>query len=273
MSYRLIHLKAMLVLLVLIVFVVVLLICSELPIRTFVNAELSRYVYHISDNSYNTLSYSGPDVIIRAVYVDDRPRYGYKNVSVFLVEIRKTILHGGLIMGCKVGKRYTTKYSIHSLNINGMVGQFIDEKPFLTHAMAMIDCYNIEAKNGSNAYLVYRRKSNGLIFSVESDKPVFVPNHSSMLSYKVSACVAVVYNSPPYLNKWIHYQKAIGIDHVLLLADETFTGLADIKQEIENGYLTIEIWKQKLKSNVHNYIVSFTTTGISRLSIQITWYL
>jgi len=38
------------------------------------------------------------------VYFDGRRRYSHHNVSVFLIEMRKTIVERNLTVGCTVGK-------------------------------------------------------------------------------------------------------------------------------------------------------------------------
>ena len=42
------------------------------------------------------------DIIIRAVYFDDRPRDGHSNTTVFLLEVQSDVLKNNLIKGCAV---------------------------------------------------------------------------------------------------------------------------------------------------------------------------
>ena len=220
---------------------------------------LSKLMYHVRKPLHKVDTSSSPDVIVRSVYFDSRPRHGHKNVSVFMVEMRKTILYDKLVVGCQIGRSYTTQLLVHTLNVNGWVGNYIDEKPFYSHTLAMVDCFDLPAQNGSRAALLYKTSENGIVIPAESERPVivFVPlqqktNDHGKSQYKVAACIGVVYGSPHYLKDWLNYQRTIGVDHVHMIAEDSFTSLQQsfIKKAQQDGFLSIDIWQQRLRSNV-----------------------
>ena len=240
---------------VVLVFIVIVLIprLSLVNIKSNFSLKLSQVLYHVQYPSGlpSAFSLTGPDLTIRSVYFDDRPRYGYKNAAVFLVEIRKSILEYGSVVGCEIGQQYKSTMKIHRLNVNGMIGDFIDERPSQTHTMAMIDCFNVNPKNGSSARLLYKKYSNGLLVSAESDQPFFVPplKKTDARSYKIASCIGTAYGNPSFIGEWIHYQKTLGVDHIFLIADETFTShrkQTQVKLALEEGFLTMQVWKQRL---------------------------
>ena len=135
---------------------------------------LSKLMYHVREPLYKVNNPSSPDVIVRSVYFDSRPRHGHKNASVFMVEMRKTILYDKLIVGCQIGRLYTTQLLVHTLNVNGWVGKYIDEKPSYSHTLAMVDCFDLPAENGSRAALLYKTSENGIVIPAESERPVMI---------------------------------------------------------------------------------------------------
>ena len=70
--------------------------------------------------------------------------------------------------------------------------------------------------------------------------------------YRILCCTAVLYGKPPFLKDWLTYQKVIGINHVYMIATDGFQDLNKpyIRRAISEGFLTIEIWKEYLHSNV-----------------------
>ena len=221
------------------------------PLKKKINSQLSKIFYN-QLGKYDPKASNGPDVVVRSVYVDLRHRYGHRNATVFLIEVRKHFLYTSLITGCTVRDHFTSVFKIHPIYINGKTGKLIDEKPSLTHAMALVDCFDLPASNGSKAALLYRTNINGFVIPAESERPVYIPyHHSDNSPYTIAACLAVVYGRPTFLKDWLQYQKAIGITHVHIIADASFNGfeLPYIKSDLSSGFLTIDIWKVWLKTN------------------------
>ena len=185
------------------VFLVPFLLYIVLPrvsIRYFVDSvsyNLSKKLYHVWEPSNLPDTSSAPDLVVRSVYFDDRPRGGHKNVIVFLIEVRKTILTRGVIVGCEVGNLISTQVKVHRININGWVGEYVDEKPFLSHTMALVDCYNLPAQNGTSATLHCKRiqSQKAMVVPAVSQRPlpqlrtnIEIQYHSQMLAYHDCIC-------------------------------------------------------------------------------------
>ena len=192
------------------------------------------------------------DVIVRSVYLDNRPRGGHKSACVFMVEILRTALAKKSVVGCQVGSSNTTNLSIRPLGNLKWVHHAHSE---CTYDMAMIDCFDLTADNGSRAYILYKENDSSVI-TVESERPLFIPaprvpprNGSSVT---VMACT-VVYGTPPLMDHWLRYQRTIGVDYIYVIADESFRDAGNLeksplKEMIESGYLLLEIWIPYLTS-------------------------
>lgn len=226
------------------------------PISNFVDKKMSKILYNRVD-TYDPQRSQGPDLTVRSVYFDGRQRYGYHNACVFMIEVRKHYLYFGaqLITGCLVGTTITTQFKIHPIYINGKNGKIVDEKPSLTHAMAMVDCFDVPAVNGSNASLVYRTHKGGFSIPAISQQPLFIPPaHKTTTPNRIAACIAVVYGRPSFLEDWIQYQHETGLDHIHMISDISFVengGLKSphVKAALDSGFLSVAVWKTQLKTN------------------------
>ena len=121
--------------------------------------------------------------------------------------------------------------------------------------MAMINCFKLSGENGSRAYIYYKTNATDLV-SVESERPLFIPAPhvppSVGKTNTVMAC-AVVYDTPPLLEHWLRYQRTIGIDHIYLIAEDSFRDAGNLeksplKEMMRSGYLSIEFWTPHLTS-------------------------
>ena len=153
---------------------------------------------------------------------------------------------------------------MHTININGWVGDYVDEKPFLSHTMALVDCYGLTGHNGSNASLHYKRidQPSAMVIPALSERPLIIhpvspsPIPSASHPYRIAACIGVVYGKAHLqLANWLRYQRTIGVDHVHMITDDSFErnrGLeeSEVKRALNDGFLTVDIWREKLKSNI-----------------------
>ena len=194
---------------------------------------------------------------IRSVYLDTRPRIaGHKNASVFLIEVSKDVVKQNLIVGCRVGEHTTTEFKFHTTAITNYIHRLY---PKLTHDFAFVDCFDLPAENGSRAFLIYKTSKNSVPVSTESERPFFIPTpHVTPRrgqSFTVASCLAVLFGPHPhFLNEWLHYQRTIGIDHVYIIAEDSFEkagGFKDpyLKQAIDEGFVSAEVWTQWLASD------------------------
>ena len=248
-------LKCMYAIMVIFVPSIVLIVVPNTSLQSImskISFQLSKTMYHTGSGPYLLHPKEGPDLTIRAVYFDNRAREGHKNVSVFLIEARKKIIDNDWISACEIDGSTSNDFEVHQLFINGWVGKIIDEKPFLTHTMALLDCYDMKARNGCVTRLHFKSSKNGFVVPVESERPYYMPVVHGGPEYKTASCIGIIYANPPYLKDWLNYQRTIGVDHVFMVADNSFTGVSDsyIKEARESGFLTLEVWTARLKSNI-----------------------
>ena len=191
------------------------------------------------------------DIIVRSVYWDNRPRDEHKHACVFMVEILRTALEKRAIVGCKVGSNFTTSFKVSAVR---NVAWVHEKFPNCTYDMAMVDCYDVVAENGSSAYIYYNKINSTAVTTIESERPLFIPAPrvppKKGKASTVMACT-VVYGTPPLMEHWLRYQRTIGIDHVYIIAEESFKEAGNLeksplKEMMRSGYLSIEIWKPHL---------------------------
>ena len=213
-------------------------ICNDFPSTT---------AYNLSVLPDATEPLTTKDLIIRSVYWDNRPRGGHNSACVFMVEIHKCILAKKSIVSCTVGSTSTTDFKVRVVKGSDWVH---DKHPECTYEQAMIDCFDVSAKNGSRAYISFQPFYSTTVVEVESERPLFIPApHVPPRNDKtitVMAC-ALIYSTPPVLDNWLRYQKTIGVDHVYLIAEKSFRDAGNLersplKEMIRSGYASVEIW-------------------------------
>ena len=205
-------------------------------------------------------NFSLEDIIVRSVYFDDRQRGGHMNISVFLIEVRISILKHNLIVGCAVGEHVNMnrkKFEVHHLIQTGWVHH---AHPELSHDTVFVNCFDMPAKNGSRGFVLYRRHTkDDSVTCSESEHNLMIPaphlSPPQNEKFTITICCAPVYGTPPLLTEWLHYQKTIGIDHVHLIVEDSFTkkgaGIEnkELQHAIKEGFVTIDVWKQWLKKS------------------------
>ncbi|CAI8007357.1 hypothetical protein GBAR_LOCUS5162 [Geodia barretti] len=208
--------------------------------------------------SYRILSLPSDQVIIRAVYLDLRSREGFRNISVFMVEITKTLLarKGGGIVACGTSDAVTKTLKIRVvLNI----GWVHSNHPSLTHDMAMIDCFGLpDTPTGARAFLWYRVVDGGDLYRVESEQPYYIPTPRNTKN-KTVVCMAVLYNTPPYLIEFLRYYKHLGVDHVYMVADDSIVQTAAletdgfVQEALREGFVSFSFWHKWLTNKMIFY--------------------
>ena len=188
------------------------------------------------------------DIIVRSVYFDDRLRSHHKNSSVFMLEVAKPILEQHSIIGCAVGEHFTVDFD---LRVPHCMSWLHEKFSYLTHEPVMLDCFDLQGVNGSGAFVVY--KHNHQTLAVKSERPFMIPAphhpppNPQRYNFSVATCIAVLYGRPTFLVDWLRYQKTVGIDHVHMIAEDTFEAQGGfnhpyLKQKIKEGYVTVDIW-------------------------------
>ena len=128
---------------------------------------------HFAEPTINTTTTLGtPHLTVRSVYVGSTQSQG---LVTFLIEVKKSILSQNSIMACRVGEHFTTTLMTRTLYTNGpLAGPFIDDKPYLTHTMALVDCFGLPTvKNGSISSLLFINPS-GFLVPAESERPLMI---------------------------------------------------------------------------------------------------
>lgn len=195
------------------------------------------------------------DLIVHAVYYDDRVRCGHQNSSVFLVAVKKTILRQNLIIGCAVGAHATSEFDAHLIGESYLMHMFFSH---FTHEEILVNCFDLPVKNGSRAFIIYKREKNSAnVTLAESENPLMIPaprQPRTVPGKKTILTCTKTFDRPPWIVEWLRYQKTLGVDHVHLAADDSFVragGMMSqyIKQLISEGYLSVTIWKIRLNGN------------------------
>ena len=115
--------------------------------------------------------------------------------------------------------------------------QWVREHKNATSTLAIIECHNIPVvKDGDSASLYYNN-SAGVVVEIQSQRALFVPKPKAVVD-DVSAvvCVGMIREgaqSPSrygMLYHWLHYQKAIGVDHVHMAVEDSFVRAGGLKK-------------------------------------------
>ena len=213
------------------------------------------------------------DIIVRSVYLDDRPRSGHVNASVFMVEARREVVDQGLIVGCQVGDSIGRVIQVRRL---ALIEVFVHWKhKYVNHDLAMVDCFDLPASNGSRAFIfVKKASSDGSgghdVYSVESERPLFIPApriaHGD--DFKLLVCVATArYTSYDrrltvygMIYHWLQYQRTIGVHHIHFIAHPSFVEQGTLqndvfRQAIQDNFVSVEFWEPWLNEtdNYHGH--------------------
>jgi hypothetical protein len=167
-------------------------------------------------------------LIVRAVYLDPRPRNGFLNVSVFLAEIHKELIASRGIVACGIGSGVSTTLEVRVVKNSHYLH---DDHPELSHDVAMVDCFGLpNTPSGSRAFLWYQHSVGGgdtqhRLNRVESEQRYFVPPPKQTRNdddLRVVVCMGTIRDVPPYMNDFIRYYKHLGVDHIYMTGEESF---------------------------------------------------
>ena len=196
------------------------------------------------------------NAIVRAVYLDPRPRNGFINTSVFLVELRKGVLTSEAIVACGVGSRVSSQLTVRSVLNSEWVHVFY---PQLTHDVAILDCFGLpDTPSGARAFLWYTQPNGDgqpQLYRVESEQRYFVPLPKKTLNeddVKIVVCMGVVRDFPPYMNEFLRYYKHLGVDHVYMTGEDSFFHNGGLQRDnfvqnaVREGFISFTFWHQWL---------------------------
>lgn len=200
--------------------------------------------------------FASKDVIIRAVYFDDRPRNKHQNASVFLVLVWKPITDNKLITGCQVGETRAGagQYEVKLIGETKM-WRIYPAYNKIDHEEALVHCYDLPAQNGSQAFLYYKTSNVTEERRVKAERllmfpaPRITPSSPAGVKFNLTFFTCTkVYGNPPWLKEWLAHQRDIGAEHVHLIADESFfRGIPKelsyhLEQLIREGFLSVDFW-------------------------------
>ena len=195
------------------------------------------------------------EVLVRSVYFDSRKRSKHSNSSVFLVLVWKNITDRNLISGCQVGKGRAKHYQVKLIGETGL-WRVYPQFNVIDHEEAIVDCFDLPVADGEEAYLYYRTSKNSEELRVRAERPLMLPrpyvkstamDGDKNYHFSVLTCTKV-FNNPVFLREWLTYQQTIGVDHVHMVADETFFRSISkelslhLKKLISEGFLSIDFW-------------------------------
>lgn len=188
-------------------------------------------------------------LIPRAAFFDKRVRGDYKNATVILTHVIKSMVKP---LGCIVDGHPTFKVELKAISINRWIHTW---HPECTHDNVLIFCFDTPGRNNSKVSVIYENPKNKFeIFITDSEHPLFVPNsreNSKKFVSSVMACTTV-FGTPPYFGAWLRYQKTIGVNLVYINAAETFLcgdAYKDtfLQESIRNGFVQLKVWTEYLK--------------------------
>ena len=195
------------------------------------------------------------EVIIRSVYFDSRQRKDHHNTSVFLVLVWKNITDNRLLSGCQIGDKRSENWDFALIG-ETRLWRVYPQYNVIDHEEVIINCYDLPGRNGSEAYIFYKTSLNSTNEKmVRSERPLMfpaprrTPTSSMGLKYNLTILTCTkVFGNPPWLIEWLTYQRAIGVDHVHLIAEESFFRSIGKKLSlmledlIVEGFLSVDFW-------------------------------
>ena len=188
-------------------------------------------------------------LVVRRAYFDSRHRDEHSNAVVFVLEAKRSV-NARSFSGCRVGSVVSTKFRFRILKQHDWAITYMH----VSKNIALIDCYNIHnVKDGDPAFL----KLTHSAVEVQSRQNLVVPHHITNLNQSlptVVTCIATLYmgkhspTSNDMLCQWVIYQRTIGVDHVHMIAEDTFMSAGALnkglfrKHAVKEGYVTVDFW-------------------------------
>ena len=208
---------------------------------------------HLTESELEVLSKA---LVVRRCYLDRRRREGHRNAVVFFVEMKRS-LKSNIFTGCRVGSKVSSKVHFRRSKAYKWA---IDTK-HVTKDLAFVDCFDIAGiKDGDSAFLRISHVEFGSTkkvgIEVRSQRNLIIPesrNNQQLSHPSVLSCVSTIRMAeiPPsadgMLYQWLRYQKTIGVDHVHMIAEDTFVKAGGfdhsiIKKALKDNFLSIDLW-------------------------------
>ena len=198
------------------------------------------------------------DLVVHSAYFDDRPRNGHTNITMFFVDINKTIFDFKWVTGCGVGDRKAENFLLRYVAEDLLLHKWLGPCPFL-YENAVVECYDLPVVNGSRGFVIYKTENDSAEhFISESESPVMIPTQriepAGEYNFTVLTCAKAHNRNVTWLPEFVRYQRTLGVDHVHINILDTFikdgglhhymTSYPALRQDVKNGYLTFSLWKE-----------------------------
>lgn len=212
------------------------------------------------DRWYNVSGREYLDIVPRRAYYDNRIVYG-KNRN--LVTVLTEMLHSAdveeSVLHCELNGFYSAEVTV-TMEDTWWVRT---HKPGHTHYNTVIQCPGFPKqaiRQGSTVSLIYRAKNESCYSRVATEKPLFLmntPMQPTQGKGSVVVCSAL-FGLPPYLNEWLRYQKAIGVDRVHFNVEASFAENATkiypyLREALRTGFASMEVWRNYVGERMYYY--------------------
>ena len=221
--------------------------------------------------SISTLS---KDLIVHCAYFDHRPRDGHDNVTVLFINVNTTIVNNSWILGCGADNHMASSFKVYSIFENQLMHIWLDQR-FGPHPVVfenyLIFCYDLPAKNGSDAFAVYQTSQNVDIKLVAySRQPLFHPapriKPTGEHNFTVVVCSKIHNRNVPWFRDFIMYQRTLGVDHIdfsvldNFIADDGYDDMVlkdpYVRKALTKGYINFRVWPESYQRKREVYLHS-----------------
>ena len=212
---------------------------------------------------------SGPltkNLIVHSAHFDDRARNGHDNVTMLFIGVNKTIFDLKLIVGCGVGSKEASNFTFRFTAEDILMHNWLGPQPF-PYEEIVVECYDLPVIAEEQAYVMYKTATDSLVYSVQSEYPVFVPaprvKPTGKHNFTVVTCTKIHDKGVTWLPEFVRYQKTLGVDHVHINILDTFikdngleTHLKDpyLAQAVLKGFLSFHTWTEWYNNSLKDEI-------------------
>ena len=193
-------------------------------------------------------------LVVRRAYYENRKRKGHRNSVVFVLEMKRSV-SSTVFKGCQVGSTYSSKVHFR----RSMQYKWAIERKHVTKDVAFVDCFDIDGvTDGDSAFLTISQLQVGPVklkeVKIKSQQNLIVPQSRMSLPHpSLVTCIATVRygavspSEDDMLYQWLRYQKTIGVDHVHMIAEDTFVTKGDmdhpiVENALKENFLSIDFW-------------------------------
>ncbi len=100
-----------------------------------------------------------------------------------------------------------------------------------------MECYDLPALDGNQAFIRYKTASNSPVHVIASEKPLFIPapriTSSGEHNFTVVTCSKAHDKGVTWLPEFVLYQKTLGVDHVHINIIDTFIKDGGLKHTLQ----------------------------------------